>query len=216
MKKIFISITFMLTVTCLDIFAQNAADVFKASEITWFGLDYSHVKVRGPLVNVGPSGFRDEKDLRDNYFNAWNSLVISEPGKYNFWKSFRVGNVPNDLSIVNKRNSAMNATDMLTEQGGDGLVNEALVKKVITEYRTDRKDGIGCVFIIESLDKIGENSAMWVTFFDIGSKKVLFTERLVERAGGPGLKNHWITPVANALSHILRTQYNTWKSKYSK
>ncbi len=214
MKKLFFTLT--LTVFGSVLSAQNAADVFKASEITWFGLDYSHLKVRGPLVNVGPSGFRDEKDLRDNYFEAWNNLVVSEPSKYNFWKAFRVGNVPNDLSIVNKRNSSMNASNMLTEKGGEGIVDEALVKKTVGEYRGDRKEGIGLVFIMESLDKNNETGTMWVTFFDIGSRKVLFTERLVERAGGPGLKNHWISPVSAALAHILRSQYNVWKSKYNR
>lgn len=214
MKKLIFTLT--LTVIGSALTAQNAADVFKASEITWFGLDYSHLKVRGPLVNVGPSGFRDEKDLRDNYFEAWNNLVVSEPSKYNFWKALRVGNVPNDLSIVNKRNSTMNASNMLTEKGGEGIVDEALVKKTVGEYRSDRKDGIGLVFIMESLDKNSETGTMWVTFFDIGSRKVLFTERLVERAGGPGLKNHWISPVSAALAHILRSQYNVWKSKYNR
>lgn len=196
-------------------YSQTAADVFKASEITWFGVDYSHLKVRGPIVNIGPSGFRDEKDIRDNYFGSWNSAIVSDPKKYNFWKAFRVGNVPNDLSIVNKRNSAMEAADMLTENGGEGVVNEALVKKTIGEYRSDRKSGIGCVFIMESLDKNAETGTLWVTFFDIGSRKVLFTERLVERAIGAGLKNHWISPISNAVAHILRSQYGVWKNKYN-
>ena len=214
MKKIILS--FILAVISPALFAQTAADVFKASEITWYGLDYSHLKVKGPLVNVGPSGFRDEKELRDSYFESWNNIVISEPNKYNFWKAFRVGNVPNDLSVVNKRNSSMNPEDMLTEKGGEGIVDEAMVKKMIGEYRSDRKSGIGCVFIMESLDKNTESGSMWVTFFDIGSRKVLFTERLVERAGGAGLKNHWISPVSAALAHILRSQYNVWKSKYNR
>lgn len=213
MRKILFS--FMLTVISISVNGQSTADVFKASEITWFGLDFSHVKVKGPLVNVGPSGFRDEKDLRDNYFESWNNMVISEPTKYNFWKAFRVGNVPNDLSVVNKRNSSMNAADMLSEKGGEGIVDEALVKRTIGEYRIDKKGGIGCVFIMESLDKNSENAAIWVTFFDIGSKKVYFTERLVNRAVGVGLKNHWISPVANTMNQILRTQYGVWKNKYN-
>ena len=132
MKKT--SLFFALIFICYCSYSQTAADVFKCSEITWFGVDFSHVKVRGPVVNVGPSGFRDEKDLRDNYFGTWNSAIVSEPNKYNFWKAFRVGNVPNDLSVVNKRNSGMNAADMLTESGGEGIVDEALVKKTIGEY----------------------------------------------------------------------------------
>ncbi len=196
--------------------AQQAADVFSASEITWFGLDFTQIKLRGQFTQVGSAGFKDERDIQDVYFEAWNNIVAYQPEKYNLSKTFRVGHVPYDLSMINKLNAGANVKDMFSSSSSDVKVNEETVKKMVGAYKTGKKSGIGCVFIMESFDKGMEQGAMWVTFFDMASGKVLFTERMVEKAGGFGLKNYWIRPVYNALNHIDRSQYRAWKNKYGK
>lgn len=54
------------------------------------------------------------------------------------------------------------------------------------QYETDKQDGIGLVFFMETLDKISETGTMWVTFFNLSDYKVLLTERMKGDSGGTG------------------------------
>lgn len=214
MKKFGVLIFMFFMAACIQ--AQHAADVFKAAEINWYGLDFTRIKLRGQFTQIGTTGFKNENEIRDVYFEAWNNIVVYQPEKYDLVKTFRTNNVPYDLGMINKRNSQAEVKDMFSSNSSDAAVDEAHVKKMVSHYQTDKKTGIGCVFIMESFDKGREEGTMWVTFFDLGSKKVLFTERMVEKAGGIGLKNYWIRTVYNALIRIQKTQYRAWKNKYDK
>lgn len=209
---------FFLFILCFPFYnlAQNAADVFSASEITWFGLDFTHIKLRGQFTQVGSAGFKDEREIQDIYFEAWNNIVTYQPEKYKLSQSFHVGSVPYDMAMINKLNAGAHVKDMFSSNSSDVSVNEAAVSKMVAAYKTGKKSGIGCVFIMESFDKGLEQGAMWVTFFNLSNNKVLFTERMVEKAGGFGLKNYWIRTVYNALQRIDRSEYNAWKRKYTK
>lgn len=214
MGKILLS--FILIVSPFVVVSQKAADVFSASEIVWLGLDFSHIKLRGQFTQVGSAGFKDEKEIQDIYFEAWNNKVVYEPEKFNLPKIFNVSQVPADIEMINKANAKANIKDMFTGSGTANILNETEVKKIVSGYNFQRKSGIGCVFVMEAFDKIAEEGSMWVTFIDIESGHVLFTERMVEKAGGFGLKNYWIRTVYNAMVKIQKSNYRSWKNKYAK
>jgi hypothetical protein len=69
------------------------------------------------------------------------------------------------------------------------------------------------VFIVEGLNKPGAKGSMYVTFIDMATKKVLFSERMVGKAGGFGYKNYWAKSVFEVLEDIQKSKYKEWKNK---
>jgi hypothetical protein len=53
-----------------------------------------------------------------------------------------------------------------------------------------------------------------VTFFDISSKKILFTERMVGNGGGAGTKSFWVNAMFHIFEQIDRKKYGPWKKEF--
>ena len=68
---------------------------------------------------------------------------------------------------------------------------------------------------MEGMSKSKKGASMWVTFVDVTSKKILFTER-VEGEGGMafGFRNYWAVPIRDVIEDIKKKKYAEWKSKY--
>jgi hypothetical protein len=88
----------------------------------------------------------------------------------------------------------------------DGLVvnhsytlTEDEVVQYVGSYKGLPGNGIGIMFIIESFNKLEETAYIWVTIFEIESKRVISTFRKAGRPGGLGIKNYW----ANAIHKII-------------
>jgi len=45
-------------------------------------------------------------------------------------------------------------------------------------------------------------ASVYVVFFDIGSRKILYFERRCEKAGGMGFRNYWFGPVKRAVKDL--------------
>jgi hypothetical protein len=162
---------------------HNTSDIFKGNEITWYGLDFSNVRL------IGAIGFKNPEKIKSYYFDAWNSLIIYETNKYKLDKFFHKESVENYLNIVTDRNTLPNLDELVIETEYSFGAEE--VMRMISEYDSGEKEGIGLVFILESLNKYKERAIIWVTFFDIQTKQVLLTERLEGKAGGYGFRNFW-------------------------
>jgi len=54
-----------------------------------------------------------------------------------------------------------------------------------------------------------------VTFFDIASRKIYFTEKMSGKTSGAGMRNYW----AGAIKSIIKSmdsKYSDWSKRYSK
>jgi len=170
------------------------------TELTWFGVDFSRVKL------IDQSGFTDPQQIRDQYFNSINLVVINEPKKYNLESIFNNKNIKSDLSIVKKRNLMPIVEELVIDiSEKDLFISDGDIPSIVNEYNIDDdKDGIGIVFIVQSLinthnNKIGN---MYVTFFDIKTKNVLLTKLMSGEPEGFGFRNYWVRSVKNVLYQI--------------
>jgi len=170
------------------------------TELTWFGVDFSRVKL------IDQSGFTDPQQIRDQYFNSINLVVINEPKKYNLESIFNNKNIKSDLSIVKNRNLMPIVEELvidITEK--DLLISDGDIPSIVNEYNIDDdKIGIGIVFIMQSLIKTHNNKMgnMYVTFFDIKTKNILLTKLMSGEPGGFGFRNYWVRTVKNVLNQI--------------
>jgi len=216
MKKILLSIA--LIAGSLTGFAQNTAkDVFSKDDIVWYGLDFSKSKMIGQFDQGAGAAPASGSDLRSKYFPGWNMLILNEPEKYNIKATFRKTNVFNDLSVVEKNNAKVDPDNLMSYNDYKFDKPADVVSNVISGYSGgDKKDGIGLVFVVEYFNKTEQKASVYVTFFDIATKKVLFTEHVSGKAGGIGMRNYWAGAIRNIFKEIDGGEYKTWKASYSK
>ncbi len=195
MKKLLLFSVIFLSFTHVGNAQYTTADISKIDKITWYGLDFSNVKL------IGSIGFTNPESIQSHYFDTWNGLILSEPDKYNLTKYFHKDLVEHYLSVVTVRNTLPIPEELVIET--EYSFGTEKVKQIIAEYDSGEREGIGLVFIIEKLNKYKEEANIWVTFFDIKTKEVLLTEYLEGKAGGFGFRNYW-----------AKTYYNVMKSAY--
>lgn len=160
MKKLLsLLLMFLFAIPCT--FTQNINEVFDSNECTWFGLDFSKVKM------IGSEGFNNPKAIKDQFFESWNNLIINEKDKYNIGKAFKKEKVHYFLDVVEKRNEIPEVDELVINQLYS--ISEEDVISIIKEYNSNGRIGLGIVFIMESFDKHNRVGAMWVTLFDMNS-----------------------------------------------
>lgn len=202
MDKFLLLIVFYLTLS-FQINAQlNTSDIFEVNEVTWYGLDFSNARL------IGAIGFKDPEKIKNYYFDAWNSLIIYEPNKYKLDKFFHKDIVKHYLGIVTERNTLPNLDELVIET--EYSFGTEKVMQIISEYDSGEKEGIGLVFIVESLNKYEEKAIIWVTFFDIKTKQVLLTKKLAGKAGGYGFRNFW----AGAYHRVMKSAYKSIQTEH--
>jgi hypothetical protein len=193
-------------------FSQSLKDFFSNSEtpLLYLGVDFTKAK----LIN-----YPDPKvmDIRDRIYTAINNLTIEEPKKFDIAGAFHRSTVNNDLSAVKARNEKMNTEDIVSTNSADfNRLQESDISAVVKALNLSGKDGVGLLFVMEAMrkeDKKGD-AAMWVTFVDLKTKKVLLTERIEGKATGFGFRNYWASTIKEVIDDIDKKKYKEWKKKY--
>lgn len=213
MKKI-ITIT-ALFISSLTIQAQlTAKDVFTKTEIVWYGLDFTKAHFVGQFDQG--FGIMPAKgwDMRNKWIPEWNALIGREPQNFDLRKAFRKDIVHFDLGPVNELTKKMDGD--LCMSFNPASISPAEISQMVTQYtNSERKEGLGVVFIVENFNKAEQMADVYVTFFDIATKKVLFIEKAQGKPFGNGMRNYWAGAVKNILKQI-DGDYKSWKNKYGK
>jgi len=200
MKKIFLVLFFSAS-AIFGSYAQSSADISNSTKWTWFGIDYTH------CYFIMSYDFPSVSDL-ESKISAWNNLVLVEREKY-LVKPFKGKTLDFSVDMVKGLNEGM---DVKSRISNDGMLASHLesseIQDIVNKYKIPEDlSGVGLIFIAESYNKPDEKGAYYVTFFDIASKKVLSTERMLGKASGFGLRNYW----ANSYYVILKELGKTYK-----
>ena len=195
------------------IFSQNLENIFNHSgdDIVWLGLDFTQVRLVGDLGTVSRAELIP-------LFDDINRLVVSESSKYNFEAALRRDEIPYDIEIATKLNSAIDPGKAIAYASSDeqGRLNAETISVLVKQYKIEKPEGIGLIFFMETLDKVREKGTMWVTFFSLPDRNVLFTERITGTAGGISFRNHWSRTVYEVIDEIRSTKYIEWKYRYAR
>jgi hypothetical protein len=192
--------------------AQSLKSVFSDSQfpIVYLGIDFTKAKL---LDNGNPN------DIRDRLYSSINQLIVNEPKKFDLNAAFRKGNVEHDLTAVTKNYANINLNDIISTNSGDyNRLKEADIAAVVKNLDLSGKEGVGFLFVMEAMKKIDKKgeAAIWVTFIDMKTKKVLMTERIESKASmAIGFRNYWASTIKRLIDDIEDKKYNEWKSKYS-
>ena len=213
MKRVaaFFSIVAIVVVSVAQsTFAQTAKELFSSTEtpVTYLGIDFSQARL---INDAGASA----TDLKEKHFPGINQVVINEPKKYDLAKAFKKP-ITNDISVTEKVNAKIDADKIKSSNSSDeSRLKESDIQKLVNDYDLSGKKGVGLVFIMEGLNKPGAKGSMYVTFIDMGTRKVIFTERMTGKAGGFGYKNYWAKSVFEVLEDIEKKKYKEWRNKHA-
>lgn len=193
-------------------FSQNLKDVFTNSEspIFYLGIDFSKAR----LLDSG-----NPDDIRNHLYGSINELIINEPKKYDLKEAFHKSNIDHDLGPVSAKNEKANINEIISTNSADfNRFKENDIASMVKALDLSGKKGIGLLFVMEAMrksDKKGD-AAIWVTLIDMGTKKVLMTERIESKASTAiGFRNYWASAIRNLIDIIHKKKYDEWKSKYS-
>lgn len=203
MKTLIVSLFITLSINA---FSQTVSDVFVKSELVWLGLDFSNSKYVGFTETVTP------QEIVSQYFIKWNTLILSEPEKYNLKRSFWKKGVIYDIDYMIKKNATTSLDNYNTYS--EYYLPENKLDSIVAKYNPNNKSGIGLAFIVESFNKINETASIYVTFIDLSTNKILLKEKMYGKAVGFGLRNHWGGAIYKILKQIEMTSYAYWRNKY--
>ncbi len=190
--------------------AQTLKDVFNNSEspLTYLGIDFS----KSRLLDIG-----NADDIRNRLYGSINDLIVSEPKKFDLKGAFSKSNINHDFSAVTKNNGKTNLNDILSTNSADfNRLAEADIAASVKALDLSGKSGVGLLFVMEAMRKIDKkgDAAIWVTLVDMKTKKVLMTERIVEKATGIGFRNYWASTIKEVIEEIEKKKYKEWRTKY--
>jgi len=196
---------------CINsVFAQTFKDVFNPETmITYLGIDFTNVKVIGHQDG-------EIMDLVDRQFSGINQLVLDESKKYDVAGALHRPTVPPDLSFVTAKNKTITVDEIKsTDVADEKHLSDADINKIIKGYNFGGKKGIGFLIVMESMSKKSERGSMYLTFVDMATSKVLYTERVTEKCGGFGLRNYWAKSIYEAIDDIHDSKYKAWQKANS-
>lgn len=206
-KTIVFLLSFVLAIPAL---AQTRSDVFDPnSEVTWLGLDFTGAKFIGDRERLG-----SESDLH-HLLDALNELMVKEADKYNVAAALKKKKVEYATEVTTEHNAGLDVLAMISADGKDHVhLSPEGVHEIILGYDFKGKSGIGLIFNVESFNKLVEEGSFWVTFVNMGTREILFTERLTAPPSGFGMRNFWAGAVNGVLTKIKKKEFENWKKKY--
>jgi hypothetical protein len=201
MKRILIVITLISLIVAPT---TRAAEVDSTNTLVWCGLDYSMVKM------IGTMDFNSPDEIFPDMLNKWNGLFMNEmfPKLDSAWSPWP--SVKSDVKAVYSRNEKTSPDQIVREDGTrEEMVNathitEADIAKVVSSYDLKNNQGIGLVFIVDRLVRAQKVGCLYVVYFDISSRKVLYSERIIADGGGWGFRNYWFNPIKTAVGKLSK------------
>jgi len=193
----YFALTLFLGLIVLPSFAQIHKVDLKDKNFVYFGLDFSAAKM------IGSEDFPDGFELVNSQLEEWNQLILDEPKKFDFKKTFKIFSFDHDLDGVRKHNKAINHREFVTDLSY--RFNELKVEEVVKDLDLSNSpsvNGVGFIFIVESYNKKEAKGTFWCTFFDLKTKEVLGTQKLDGESGGTGITSHWSNSVYDCMKKI--------------
>lgn len=204
------TIVFILSVILVSpVFAQSKSEIFDPNaELTWLGLDFSGAKFIGDRERLG-----SESDIH-HLLDALNELLIKEADKYDVAAALKKKKVENGTDVTTEHNSGLDVLAMVSAEGKDHIhLKPDDVAGIISGYDFKGKSGVGLMFNVESFNKLIEEGSFWITFINMDTKEILFTERLTAPPSGFGMRNFWAGSVNGVLAKIKKKEFENWRKK---
>ena len=213
MKKIvalFCGLTFLTNA----LNAQSVEDLFQNSptKITWLGIDYSHVKLIGSFSNFNENTKITPEIIKNDYFVRWNELILKESNKYTIDKMFRKKDINYNIEGVTAINAQTDLTSIV--QTTSPNYTEIQLQQFVKNYYFNQSEGIGLMFVAESMNKIREEAIYHILAINLTNNEILLCDKFTTKPGGIGLRNYWASSYLKVIETIRDHKYPAYKKRY--
>lgn len=195
-------------------FGQTAYDLFNTEDIriSWLGVDYSQVKLIGEFDQFASWGEQSLAELKNDYFPAWNKVVVNERKKYDIAGALRRDEVFYDIEMIMKHNNDAKLDEL--EAYNEPNYTPEDIERFVKDYKLKDKEGIGIVFIAEAYNKAVGMATYHFVAINMETGKVIFQDRIQGEPGGFGLRNYWANSIYEVIDEIGDHRYKDWQKNY--
>jgi len=179
--------------------ALTKADVYKTGPITWLGVDFTRTVINQPDAK--------EEDLINKFIPDWNDIILREPDKYKFNKTFHRGNMIMGTEVAFSANSTIK---QISIQGP--VTSEASLPDQVKSYDFSGKIGIGCMLVMIEMNKEKKTATGYLVFVDMSNHEILDVRFVEGRAGGFGIRNYWANAIANIFEYTA-SHWQKWRKE---
>jgi len=177
------------------IHGNNYYKIFNSSKITFYGYDFSYLKITNPnLVGYG-------QDIANQYFSVLNLrfnelLRASDMQRWMGLSNF------NSNQMVFDNHKAMDYSKMVVDRGYN--ITDEDLSRIVKSYVLPENDGVGMVINLINFNKVNGYVIMYVTFFDIASREVLYSvETIGETSSIDGVNRYYPTAVNTGFRDVF-------------
>ena len=209
MKRLPLILSFIVLAS-ISAFAQSTMSALFNGEakMVFLGYDFSGARF------IGPEGFTDPNAIQNKYLAAWNALLVTEADKYSLQEPFKLTDQHYETNTDYLTKNNYNTNVLKNTISGSYTMSEDQVKALVEKHQFAKEDAVGLTYAVESLNKLQEMAYVWVTFIDLNTGKVLYTEKLVGKARGFGFRNFWAGSFYSVKQLIDKTYYKKWSKKF--
>ena len=170
---------------------SNKTRVLLSEEITFYGLDFSR------LTLVNRQRMFDKKKIKNIYCPAW-IIEFDETNSATYLrKKLKIENLQDKRYPFQSDQYLKREVDLIVSHNIPHF-NIDSIKTVVSKYSLKQKRGIGLSFIITHFLKDEEEVKGYITFFDIGTRELLYVIESRAGAEGLGLTKHWSKGIHDA------------------
>jgi Caspase domain len=205
MKRLMTGVLLALFVMVqLPLAAQQTQNIFDSKvPVTWLGLDFTNAKFIGSTVEFGIS------EKSNEMMASWNGLLSKEHAKFDVGRFFRKKEVNIDFALTSNKNKSLDFASKIASSETNEL-SKSEIEEIVASYDFTGRSGLGLMFNVESFHRDKVKSAIWITFINLNTGEVIFTERRIGKPSGIGVRNFWGNSVLNMMQEISRKDFDGW------
>lgn len=165
---------------------KNINDIYIAGKnLVWLGIDFQSAQFIGV-------GFNELTKIQETHFTNWHLSQMNESYKKSLFTLFD-NEIIFDYQMISARNSKIEMNELTSNQSSRTLTNKDL-DSIINSYDFDllnNQDGIGMVYLVESLNKNTKEAHFQVLFIDLSQRKIISSQKIITNPSGFGFENYW-------------------------
>ena len=176
------------------VFGDRGNEIFYRQDMVFYGFDMTYLK----LSNERKLGHSME--IAQNYYEDFHNVLTHMLPIEDIRHLMDKGSLFLGKTVFPNYRS-MSYQDFVVS--GNYCIPFNDLKKIVKSYVLTEKSGMGMVIVLENFNKEREYSLIWVTFFDINTREILFAAEVSGKSGGSGMAKHWDVGVDAAFRKMF-------------
>lgn len=188
------------------------AELFSQEDMkyTWLGVDFSNVKVVGGMDALANWGEKGPGPFTTFYCDEWNKLFVREGEKYDIRGMLRIDRLGYNYKAITQINAEASIENMYRDREPDYTQED--IQGFIQDYDFGITDGIGIMYVAESMNKMSENMRIHLVAINLSNNNIMFSEMFETPVGGHGLVNYWARGMYEVVVQVKRKRYKAYRT----